>query len=999
MQGARQLLFPPFRVDLISERLWQGEREILLRPKTFAVLRHLLEQRDTSVTTAALLQAVWPDVIVSEAVPRMCIRELRRALGDDATHPRFIATQPRRGYRWIAPLTAADARLLVSGVQRAPREPLLVGREAQLAQLHSWLEETRHGTRRIVFVTGEPGIGKTTLVEAFLAQVANGDGWRIVQGQCVEQYGAGEAYLPILEALERLGRLLGPEQLAGTLRQFAPMWLLQLPSLTQPAERAQLQQQLAGATRHRMLRELARTLEVLTAEYPLIVWLEDLHWSDYSTLDLVSTLARRREAARLLVIGTYRPVNVLLSDHPLHVVKQELQLHGYCQELALGLLTDMDIAAYLRTRLAGGADRVPLQHFQHVARLIHQHTDGNPLFMVSVVNDLMERGALVQHAGQWEVRVAPEALAVLTPANIRHMIEQQLERLSPEDQRLLEAASVAGVEFSAATVATATGRRLKTVEEQCARLSRRGQWLQSQGAIEWPDGTLAAGYRFLHSVYQEVLYARVSPGVRAQLHERIGQRLEVAYAQHIDDIVVELALHFERGRNAPKAVQYLEHAGKTAVGRSAPHEAVQHFTKAIGLLTTWPDSLARRQHELSLQLMRGAALMATKGLAAPEVAYAYARAWDLCQQLGEAAQTFAVVTGLFTFYTGRGDVPKGHEFAEQCLRLAEQGHDPALLLQAHRGLGSSLFYLGRFMTARRHLEQAVALYDAPQHQGLALRYGQDPGVVAAGFLSWTLWRLGYADQALHSSRAAVALARQLAHVHSVAWALHFAAVLHGLRGAWGATHAWAEELLTVAAEQGLAFWLPLGTFDQGWALVGQGQYAEGIARMRQGITGLRATGSQLGQSGLLRTLAEAVARMGEIQEGRRILAEAFTVAHHNGEAYDEVELWRAKGALTLAQCSAQSLMSDAASGAVQEAEGYFLHAIEMARQQSAKSLELRAVMSLSRLWHSQGRREEARQILTEIYGWFTEGFDTEDVQEATALLAEPGGASRPGDMQ
>jgi predicted ATPase len=493
----------------------------------------------------------------------------------------------------------------------------------------------------------------------------------------VEQYGAGEAYLPILEALERLGRVLGPEQLAGTLRQFAPMWLLQLPALTTPAERAQLQQQLAGATRHRMLRELAQALEVLTAEYPLIVWLEDLHWSDYSTLDLVSTLAQRREPARLLVIGTYRPVNVLLSDHPLRVVKHELQLHGHCQELALELLTEMEVTAYLRTRLVGGVGRVPLQH---LARLIHQHTDGNPLFMVSVVNDLMERGALVEHAGQWDLRVAPEALAVLTPANIRHMIEQQLERLSPEDQRMLEAASVAGVEFSAATVATGTGRRPKTVEEQCARLSRRGQWLKSQGAIEWPDGTLAAGYCFLHSVYQEVLYERVSPGVRAQLHERIGQRLEAAYAQHIDDIVAELALHFERGRNAPKAVQYLEHAGKAAVGRSAPREAVQHFTKAIGLLTTWPDSPERWQHELSLQLMRGAALMATKGLAAPEVAYAYARAWDLCQQLGEAAQTFAVVTGLFTFHTGRGDVPKGHEFAEQGLRLAEQDHDPALLL-------------------------------------------------------------------------------------------------------------------------------------------------------------------------------------------------------------------------------------------------------------------------------------------------------------------------------
>jgi predicted ATPase len=377
------------------------------------------------------------------------------------------------------------------------------------------------------------------------------------------------------------------------------MWLLQLPALTEPAERTELQQQLAGATRHRMLRELAQALEVLTAETPLILWLEDLHWSDYSTLDLVSTLARRREPARLLVIGTYRPVNVLVSDHPLRAVKQDLHLHGYCHELALELLTEMEVTAYLETRLAGETGRVPVPP---LARLLHQHTDGNPLFIVSLVNDLLERGVLVEHAGQWDLRVAPEALGVLPPANIRQVIEQQLDRLSLEEQRLLEAASVAGLEFSVAPVATGTGKRLKTVEEQCARLSRRGQWLKLQGGFEWPDGTVATGYRFLHSVYQEVLYERVSPGLRVQLHERIGQRLEAAYTPHRDDIAAELALHFERGRNVHKAVQYLEQAGKTAVSRSAPREAVQHCTKALTLLSTWPDSPQRQQHELSCSL-------------------------------------------------------------------------------------------------------------------------------------------------------------------------------------------------------------------------------------------------------------------------------------------------------------------------------------------------------------------------------------------------------------
>ncbi len=1000
---------------------------VSLRPKSLAVLRYLAEHPGRLIARKELLNAVWLDTHVSTAALKVCIREIRRALGDNPTTPQFIETRPRQGYRFIAPITATappaqGARYKGQGAKSpAPSTqhpaPSIVGREEELGQLQRWLEKALAGERQVVFITGEPGIGKTTVGEAFLQslessvqslasenhsvppqdfqtldprrQTLDANLW-IARGQCLEHYGVGEAYLPVLEALGQLCRELGGERLIEILDQYAPTWLAQMPALLNAADLEALQRRIQGTTRERMLREMAEAVEALTAEKPLVLVLEDLHWSDYATLDLVSFLARRRQPARLLLIGTYRPAAVLVDGHPLQAVKPELQMHKQCEEMPLGFLTEAAVAEYLTVRF-------PRNHFPaELARVIHRHTDGNPLFMVNVVDYVVAQELIVEVDGWWEVKVGVEAVEVGVPESLRRMVEQQIDGLSRAEQQVLEAASVAGAEFSAAAVAAGLEEEEVQVEERCEGLARRGQFLKSSGQSDWPDGTVAGRYGFIHPLYQNVLYDRVTVGRRLQLHRRIGERQEAGYQERTGGIAAELAVHFEQGRDYRRAVQYLWQAAENALRRCAYQEAINHLIKGLALLKTLPDTFARTQQELTLQVTLGAALITTKGYAAPEVEKTYARARELCQQIGETPQLFAVLWGLWVFYFVRGELETARELGEQLFSLAQGVQDPALLLEAHVALGSTLFCLGELTPALAHLEQGIALYDPQQYGSHAFLYGQDPGMVCLSWAAWTLWLLGYPDQALKRSHEALTLVQTLSHPPSLAYALGCAAVVHQLCGEGQVAQERAQAVIALSREQGFAFWVAMGTVLGGWALAEQEQREEGIAQMRQGLTAWRDTGAEMSRPYFLALLAAAYGKAGQALEGLSVLTEALAGVHKNMERFCEAELHRLKGELTLQQSKVQSPKSkvNIPQSAIRnphleaEAEACFVKAIDMARCQSAKSWELRAVMSLSRLWQRQGKKKKARKLLAEIYGWFTEGFATADLQEAKALLEE-----------
>lgn len=991
----------PYSLDLVNECLWQGSRAIPLRPKAFAALKYLLAHRAELVTKEEFLNAIWPETFVGDAVLKVTIRQLREALDDDPKAPRFIETAHRRGYRFIGHIEVSGQPQPAGrghgegGVASRPRQravyapPVMVGRDEALSHMRRWLERMLGGERQVVFVTGEAGIGKTALVDTFAAHVASEHRIQMGRGQCLEQFGTGEAYLPFLEAIGRLCR--ENSQVLDVLRDHAPMWLLQLPALVSASNREALSQELLGASRERMLREMSQALDALTADQPLVLILEDLHLSDYSTLDLISYVARQRQAARLMLIGTYRTVELHVSGHPLKAVKQELLAKQQCVELPLEYLSEGAVSEYLSVRFP--ANRFP----ERLAGLIHERTEGNSLFMASTVDFLVTEGLIGEAEDVWELAEEIENVEMGVPDTIKHLIEKQLDHLDPEQLLTLEAASVAGVEFSTPALVAALQVDRAVVEARCDELARRRQFIQDCGIQELPNGEGVTRYAFIHGLYRSVLYERVSTSRRVHLHRRIGEHAEGLYGERAGDISAELAMHFERGANFKRSAKYFQQAAENAIRRYAYREAVGLARRGLGLLRRLPDTPERAEQELWLHLALGVPLIAIEGYAAPDVGSVYTRARELSQRLGETPEISQVLWGLRTFYTVRGELAKAREIAEEFLRLAERLPYAGLAMRGHWALEITFMHTGEFALAMEHYEKALALYDPERHRDDAFRYAQIPGVAMRCFAAWALWFLGRPDQALARMQEAVALAREQSDPHGLAPAYFFAAVLHQLSRDAPMAQEYAEAALAVSSEHGLVLYQAMATIARGWALFEQGQHEEAMAQMRQGLAAHRATGTEVLLPHFLGLEAEALGRSGQAEEGLQIADEALAMAHRTGEGYYQAELYRIRGQLLLMRRKGRSV-SRAATGpgnvrvaepaAIAEAEGCFNQSIKIAQQQGAKSWELRATMNLARLRQRQGRCEEARSLLARIYDRFTEGFETADLRDATSLLAE-----------
>jgi predicted ATPase len=853
----------------------------------------------------------------------------------------------------------------------------VVGRDESLAQMRSWLEKMNSGERQIVFVTGEAGIGKTALVDTFVQSVSSEGNIRIGRGQCLEHYGTSEAYLPVLEAFTRLCRENRP--IIDVLRSHAPMWLLQMPSLLEGSDREALGREVSGATRERMLREIGETLEALTASTPLLLILEDLHWSDYSTLDLISYLASQRQSAQLMVIGTYRTVELVLSGHPLRAVQRELQAKQQCQELSLEYLTENQVIEYLSVRFSGN------QFPAELARLIHERTEGNPLFMVNVVDYLLAEGLIIETGEQWELNAKLEELEMGVPENIRQMITKQITRLSLEDQQVLEAASISGMSFSALAIASALGKDVVEVEGRCEELARRKCFLIERGVGEFPDGTVSARYGFIHALYVNTLYDRMPAARRAKLHKDMAVRGEIIYGNHAGEIATELAMHFEQGHDYKRAAIYLQKAADTAVRRFAYREAVGLSRRGVQLLEKLPDTADRREQELRLQLTLGLPLIATKGYAAADVGRAYTRARELCQQLGETREIFPALWGVFVFQLLRAEMGTARKTAEEFLRLAEQEANAGLRARGHVAVETTLMHLGEFGPALEHFEKGVSLYNREQDRDEWFKYTQNPAVGMRCHGAWTLWFLGKPDRALVSMNQALAVARDLSEPHGIAHTFYFAAILHHFRREPRLTKEFAEASLDVSNEHGLVLYQASSRILRGWALVQQGLQEDGIALMREGLAAHQATGTEMARPHFLILLGEALAKSGRPEEGLQILEETLALMHRKGEKCYLAEAYRVKGELILMR--AEKVMVHGESPAVADAEACFSQSIKIAQEQRAKSYELRTSMSLARLYQERNKREEAHDLLAPIFSSFTEGSDTGDLSEAKALLA------------
>ena len=657
MPRDRQFAFDRFRFGARTGELWADGTQARLTPRAAAVLATLVERAEQLVTKQELLEQVWGGLAVGDDALSSCIQELRRALGDDARRPKYIETQHRRGYRLIVPtvhLGKADNLPPLSRADR-PEPRKFVGRAAEMEQLEKRFQIAASGQRQLVFVTGEPGIGKSALVNAF-TEVLDANSVRIALGQCLDHHGVGEPYLPLIEALMRLATSADGTLITAAVATHAPSWLALMPSLWTKAQRSGLEAR-SQATQERMLRELTSAIEAIAANELLVLVLEDVHWSDASTLDWLTHVAGRPERVRLLVLATFRPADVGAISADLGGITAELLLHGRCYEIALNPLNLEAVETYLAMRLTSGDHLVQNQ----TARLLLERTGGNPLFMVSLVDQL------ASHPGT----ATPTVLGSI-PKDVRRFIDHQIDDLPEADRELLTAASVIRREFATAAVAAAAQSNGETLEEACARLARQGVFIVKSGSETWPDGTPVELYTFRHDLYRELLYDRLPATRRRLFHSRVGQRLELAWNDRLDAIASELAEHFERANEVARAIPHHQRAAAKALRRSANQEAIAHLRRALHAITHVPNKGERAKIEVELHIGMGAAFMAMLGFGAPEVLASYAKAEALCDRLGERPDLFPALWGQWMFRAGRGETGVARRLCDRLLSLANK---------------------------------------------------------------------------------------------------------------------------------------------------------------------------------------------------------------------------------------------------------------------------------------------------------------------------------------
>jgi predicted ATPase/class 3 adenylate cyclase len=911
--------------------------------------REILALGETPNIAARVQGVTAPDTVAVSAVTQHLVQGLFECQGLGPQILKGIAT-PLLVYCVISESGAQSRFEVAIGAGLTP----LVGREEELGLLQRRWAQAKEGAGQVVLLSGEPGIGKSRLVQTLKEKTVT-EGATRIEFRC-SPYHQNSAFYPIIDHLhrlllferedapqakltklqQRLARYRFPE--ADTLPLFATLLSLPQPAGTPPLTLSpqKRKQKTQGALVAWIIEEAQKT-----AVY--CAW-EDLHWVDPSTLEVLTLLLEQIPTTRMFALLTFRPEFTPPWGNRSHL-----------SQLTLSRLGRSQVEAMVEKVTSGKA--LPSEVLQQIVT----KTDGVPLFVEELTKMVLESGLVRAEENRYvgaHGGVAIPPLAI--PSTLQDSLMARLDRLAPVKE-IAQLGATLGREFSYEML-----HAVSPVDEGSLQQGLR-QLVEAE--LIYQRGLPPhAVYIFKHALIQDTAYQSLLKSKRQQYHSQIAQRLEEQFPDTKEMQPELLAHHYTEAGLIGQAIPYWQLAGERASQRSAYVEAVAHLTKGLELLQSLPETPERGQQELTLLLALNGAQTTIKGYTAPEVEHTVRRAQALCQQLGDTPQRFPAQYRLWGFYYLSGEVRTARELAEPLLPLAQKAHDPDFLVWAHVALGWTSYQLGELSVARAHSEEAIALYNPQQHLH-SIVSPADPKVQCLTYGTWTLWLLGYPAQALTRSQEALAVAAGLANSFSRAYALGSAATVHALRREGSLARARAEELMTLATEQGFPWWLAWGTWVQGSALVEQGHVHEGIARIRQ-------TRDMF----TLASLAGAYGKLGQVEEGLAVLTTALARADKTGNRVYEAELYRLKGELALQQSSDQSRAV--------EAETCFLKAIDIALPQHAKSLELRATTSLARLWQEQGKQKAAHQLLSEVYHWFTEGFDTKDLQEAKMLLAE-----------
>lgn len=1000
MNPTRQWRFADFLLDVDNAQLRRDEHPVKLRPKSFEVLAYLVQHAGDLVTKDALLAAVWPGLVVSDTNLQLCLSEIRKALSDDSRHPRFVETVHRRGYRFHlharADATAVDADVFALGTQvpfsSGSRGPV-VGRLRELAHLTNLARTAESGRRQLVFVTGEPGIGKTTLVRTFLEQITENQAGdpavpRFATGQCVIQYGAEVPYLPIFEIISSLASEPATDAL-DVLRRYAPSWIAQIPRLSDGSAVPPGAPGPAVST-ERLLLEFAEAIEALARDRTLVLWLDDLHDSDASTLDLLAYLARRGAPARLLMVGTWRSTEIQRPDHPLRLMQQSLVERQLCVQLALHGLAEDEIESYLRGRLHGEVEF----RLHDLARLIHTRTEGSPLFLVQVVGDLIEQDLLAESAGLW--RLHPDHARHLSrvPSRIEDMLRGQFGVLPPLEREILDVASVIGPRFALPTLCDASGQHPLKVEAVCERLASQEHFVRRDGVEQWPDGTPAVHYRFRHAVHQEVIYAQIPPLRRQSLHQRVGESKERSHASDIGSVAVELATHFERSRDPARATTYLLAGFQQCLRRSAFREGHVLAHRGLDLIPLLGDPALGNRMELALRMAMAASYAASVGAASHDAGEQCRRALEICKQTEESVELFPVLSSLFAFYLVKAQYATAHEIGGRLLSLAQRENSSVLTLAAHVTLGMVCWHMGDMVTSRAHFEQRKVLYRPEDHLTF-LQFTHDPLVTSLSLAAPVHWYLGSPDTARRIAEEGFALARQLSHGYTMGVALLFGARPFQECGDLEQVERLIEEHEATCRDQAFTEADARRQLSLGWLRAHQGRADEAVRHLSAGLEACRKMGSRMEESYHLAILGKALALNGQYDESLETLDQALRFSEDFGETYYRAEILRLR-AETRLLCLDSSSWTQSSVDVLAQAVADLSQALEEARRQHARSLELRAAIGLVQLRRRFSATDPKSlhphvpatvlDDLREAIGSFVEGHDTPDLRLARRLL-------------
>jgi DNA-binding winged helix-turn-helix (wHTH) protein/tetratricopeptide (TPR) repeat protein len=911
--------FGEFELDEANALLRRGGQAVELAPTPFGLLCALARQPGALLSKHALLDQVWGHRFVSDSVLKTAISDLRSVLADNPREPRFIETVARRGYRFIAkpaalpaapPAGSDDAGIEQSGIAE------FVGRSAELARLRQAWDRASRGKKAIVWVAGAPGIGKTTLIERFLAGL--GDATH-VRGYCVEHYGSGEPYLPVLEALAQLCR--GDDSLPSQLRSVAPMWLLQLPWLGSAEDRESLRRELAGVGPDRMLREMGELLDRYSERRTLLLVTEDLHWADGATIQLIDYLARRRSNARFMWLASFRLAEVVASEHPLNALRHELRLHGLCEEFVLDSFSEAEVGAFLARHSSS------LGNNEDFVRALHERTDGVPLFVASVMEDVLARAE-----GSGKQAVDSEVLAQLAlPESVTAIIDRYVLKLSSERRALLSAAAVCGMDFRIETLARTLERDPIEIGDACDQLMREQLWLavpigQDRGDLPEPS------HAFRHTVFREVLYQRLPHSARVELHRKVGLALERERASGRPVTPSELAMHFDRGRSTASALRYYAEAAESALSTLSPGECMNLAGRGLQLLDRSDDPSKHGSHEIALATLHGLAGFHALG-ASDGVVASFRRAVARLADDPSHPMRVRLLHGLGFVLMLRAEYGEALAIADRAAALGAESADELLQLVASTLQGHVYMMQGRPRESRDSFEHALAAM-ATRRLDSAPAFIADPQVTALAALSLQLTHLGLIAQAQSSLERAYARARHGAQPMALLVAIWFDALCRIRHDDTAGVARLAGEMRELVESFSLTQGVAAHQWFRGWANARSGREREGFRAIREAYDRNRAIGMIAGSSETLGYAAEALLLDGDWRGAQEQLGQAFAIVNDFGERIYVPQLLLLEGAI------AQSRGDPAG------AEAAIRRAVQEAQDQGAAWLRLIALASL-----------------------------------------------------